>query len=324
MPVKYWSFAGLMLTYWCNASCASCYLCCSPARQEEMPVETALRFWRSLIEAGPHGCRIHISGGEPFGDWPRLIEICRRAKAEGLGRLQKVETNAFWATDADVVRDRLGALDAAGMERLVISTDPYHQQFVPIRRCRLAAQVAEEVLGRHRVQVRWQDWLTEGTDTDSLSDSRRADVFARYALGGRDRLSGRAADRLAPLLSCKPAAEFADKPCREALLRSRHVHVGPAGRLMPGTCAGIVLGTVGPESLSEVWHRLDADHAERPIVGRLAAGGPFELLAQAVRDGFEPREGYADKCHLCWDVRRWMARHRLGGAELGPAWMYDE
>ena len=38
MPVKYWSFAGLMLTYWCNARCASCYLRCGPERGEEMTV----------------------------------------------------------------------------------------------------------------------------------------------------------------------------------------------------------------------------------------------------------------------------------------------
>jgi len=68
MPVKYWSFAGLMLTYWCNASCASCYLCCGPERVEEMSVDFALRLWGELIDACPHGCRIHLSGGEPFGD----------------------------------------------------------------------------------------------------------------------------------------------------------------------------------------------------------------------------------------------------------------
>ena len=324
MPVKYWSFAGLMLTDWCNASCASCYLCCSPGRREEMSVEAALGYWRSLVDASPHGCRIHLSGGEPFGNWPRLIDLCRRAQADGLGRLERVETNAFWATDAGVVRRRLRALDAAGLEKLVISADPYHQQFVPIRNCRLAARIAEDLLGPDRVQVRWRDWLAEGTDTDSLSDSSRAEVFSRYALKGRDRLTGRAAERLAPLLLGKSPGEFADKPCWEALLRSRHVHVDPAGRLMPGTCAGIVLGTVGRASASELWHRLDRDHASRPIVGRLASGGPVELLRWAAEGGFVPRDGYADRCHLCWDVRRWLARRGLGGEELQPAWMVDE
>jgi hypothetical protein len=325
MPVKHWSFAGLMLTYWCNAACASCYLRCGPDRsgQEEMTAEAALGFWRSLAAASPHGCRIHLSGGEPFGDWPRLIEICRHAAAEGLGPLEKVETNCFWATDETLVRDRLAALDAAALGRLVISADPYHQQFVPIERCRLAARLAEEMLGRQRVLVRWRDWLADGFDTADLGEPERADLFRRYACGGRDRLGGRAAEQIAPMLPSSPFASFADSSCRESLLRSRHVHVDPAGRIMPGTCAGIVLATLGQASASDAWQALAADHADRPVVGTLAARGPVGLAEQAARAGFVPAPAYAGKCHLCWDVRRWLASAGLNGRELGPAWMYD-
>jgi hypothetical protein len=289
-----------------------------------MTVETALRLWRELIEASPHGCRIHLSGGEPFGDWPRLIEICRRARDEGLGPLHKVETNAFWATEAAVVRERVHALADAGMQKLVVSADPYHQQFVPIERCRLAARVAEDILGADRVQVRWRDWLAEGEDTDRLSDSARTGLFAQYAAGDRDRRCGRAAEALGGALSCKSPGDLADNSCRQGLLRSRHVHVGPEGRVFPGTCAGIVLGTLGPgHSASDIWRALDADHSERPVVGTLARCGPVGLLDEAVACGFGPRTAYASKCHLCWDIRRWLARQGLHADELGPPWMYE-
>ena len=322
MPVKYWSFAGLILTAWCNATCDSCYLCCSPARRETMSVDQALIYWRSLAEACPHGCRIHLTGGEPFGDWPKLIEICRRAQTEGLGPLDAVETNAFWADDEALVRRRIEALDAAGMRKLTISADPHHQQFVPIRNCRLAARIAEEVLGPDRVQVRWRDWLAEGQDTAALSDSHRAELLRRYASGGRERLTGRAARRLAGMVSCKATDEFADNPCREALLRSRHVHVGPGGEVLPGTCAGIVLGTLADVGASELWRRLDEDHAARPVVGTLARQGPAGLLADAAGRGFAPKGAYAGKCHLCWDTRRWLAEQGLYPEELAPMWMY--
>ncbi|MHC4561463.1 MAG: hypothetical protein ACYS8X_01680, partial [Planctomycetota bacterium] len=75
MPVKYWSSAGLMLTQWCNASCASCYLGCDPHRRDDMGVEEALALWRQLIAASPHGCRVHLTGGEPFGRWESLIAV---------------------------------------------------------------------------------------------------------------------------------------------------------------------------------------------------------------------------------------------------------
>jgi len=324
MPVKSWSFAGLMLTYWCNARCESCYLCCGPRRGDEMDVATGLALWRGLIAASPHGCRVHISGGEPFGDWDRLIELCRRAKQEGLGPLEKIETNAFWAVDEPTVRDRVKALADAGMQKLCISCDPYHQGFVPIDRCRLAARIAQDVLGAGGVQVRWRDWLAEGFDTADLDESRRREVLAAYVARRRERLNGRAADVLAEHLPRRPAEAYASSPCKEALLRSRHVHVDGRGRLMPGTCAGILLGQVAEGDVAAAWQRLSADHAARPIVGVLAEKGPCGLSAPARDLGFTPRPGgYAGKCHLCWDIRRFLVRLGHARSELGPEWLYE-
>lgn len=326
MPVKYWSFAGLMLTDWCDAKCASCYLGCSPAGRREMTVEAALGYWRSLQEASPHGCRIHLSGGEPFGDWPRLIELARRARSEGLGPLEKVETNAGWAVETAAVRDRLRELDAAGLGKLVISCDPFHQQFVPIDRCRLAARLAEEVLGPGRVQVRWRDWLAAGFDTFSLDEASRRELFAEAARSGRDRLNGRAAEVLAPLLDGRPPDAFAGDACRDALLRSKHVHVLPDATLMAGTCAGLRLGDLAGGSAGALWRTLYEDHARRPVLSVLASGGPHALYRRARAAGYPPRTGgYATKCHLCRHVRDWMvaqadpALDPLG--ELGPSWL---
>ena len=323
MPVKYWSFAGLMLTYWCSGRCASCYLCCGPSRRDEMTADEAIGYWKGLVKASPHGCRIHLSGGEPFGDWPRLIDICRRVQAQRIGPPEKIETNAFWATDAETIRDRLAVLDAAGMRKLCISADPYHQQFVPIERCRLLARIAEEMLTRRRVQVRWRDWLSDGFDTGTLAEPDRRKLFAAYAADGRDRMNGRAAELLACVLQSKPAEELADNHCAEALLRSRHVHIDGAGRVMPGVCAGIVLGVVGDLSVAQLWRQLDDDHATRPIVGTLAAVGPVGLLDEAKASGYALKDGYAHKCHLCWSVRRHFVLKGLHGRELGPAWLYQ-
>jgi organic radical activating enzyme len=339
MPVKYWSFAGIMLTCWCSARCACCYLCCSPDRREEMTVDEALEVWRQLGEASPRGCRVHLTGGEPFGNWERLIEVCRQGARMGLGPLEKVETNGFWADDESVIRSRLRELDQAGMEMLGISADPYHQQFVPIERCRTLARVAAEVLGPQRVQVRWRDWLEEGCDTSDLSAPERKDLFARYALRGRERLCGRAAQRVACDLPQKPPEEFADKPCRNSLLRGRHVHVAPGGLVMPGTCAGILLGRIGPDySASKLWQSLTQNLSSRPIVATLAESGPVGLLERAKALGFAPRPGYGGKCHLCWDIRRFLAGRgdveparvqvesgtASVGEELGPAWLYAD
>ena len=331
MPVKYWSFAGLMLTYWCNARCASCYTCSSPSAGEDMSVEMGLAIWEGLISASPHGCRIHISGGEPFGRWETLIELAREAKRAGLKPLEAVETNAYWATDEKVIRERIKALDEAGMFRLKISADPYHQQYIPIERVRLLAKVAEEILGTDRVRIRWEDWAREGFDTGLLSQEERQRLFAAYALKGRDRLTGRAAVELSQLLPLKPPESFADNPCWSALLRSRHVHVDGKGIVCPGVCTGIILGIINSSnSVSRIWQNLwdnfvDDNTEERgdDIISLLVRSGPVALLQQAERLGYARKpDGYASKCHLCWDVRRWLFENGYFSDRLGPASVY--
>ncbi len=312
----------------------------------------ALAVWRWLTEASDEldagelkgrGCRIHISGGEPFGRWRRLIEICRRVHAEGLPPPDKIETNAFWSKDEEIVRRRIGALSEAGMKKLVISADPYHQQYVPIERCRLAAKVAGEMLGADRVQVRWRDWLQDGFDTGAMANPTRMEMFVQYALGGRDRFNGRAAEIIAPQMPQKKTPDqFTDSNCRQALLRSRHVHVGPGGWVTPGTCAGIVLGKLPLDAhlqnpgaqvneVSELWNTLWREHSgphasggrmSRPILDTLAEKGPAQLAELARGEGFRPGDSYASKCHLCWDVRKWLYRHGRHRVELGPEEIY--
>jgi hypothetical protein len=288
-----------------------------------MSVENALTWWEQLLQASPHGCRVHLTGGEPFGDWPRLAEICRRAASQGLGPLEKVETNGFWAVRDALIRERLKVLDEAGMEKLSISADPYHQQFVPIEHVRRLTVLAEEVLGPARVQVRWRDWLRDGFDTGRLEPARRQEVFKGYAPGGRDRWSGRGAGLGLPATKLKCASEFVDKACREALLRGKHVHVDPEGRVMPGTCGGIVLGRLGWQSVAQIWRALEADHASRPVVGSLVGAGPVGLArAFGCTDLCVGR--FPGKCALCWEVRRRLSRRCPAQRELGPGWMYEE
>ena len=324
MPVKYWSSAGLMITDWCNASCAACYLNCHPGRPGQMSVEEGVRLWRELIEAGPLGCRVHVTGGEPFGRWPQLIAIVRQARREGLGPLEKVETNGYWACDEATIRDRLAALDDAGMKTLGIAADPYHQQFVPIETVRRLARLAGEQLGADRVDVRWRDWLAEGCDTDALDSQARVAMFEQYVLHGRDRMNGRAAQRLAPLVAGQKPNAFAGHPCRNALLRSKHVHLAPGGWIVPGTCAGLVLGCADEGmSVGDCWRQLDADHARRPIVGVLAEHGPVGLLEMARAAGFRDAPTYASKCHLCWSVRAHLFACGLHTDEIAPPGSYD-
>ncbi|MCD4699909.1 MAG: hypothetical protein K8R91_04980, partial [Phycisphaerae bacterium] len=259
---------------------------------------------------------------------------------------------AFWACDEKIIRERLAALDDAGMGRLTISADPYHQQFVPIERVRLLARVGEDALGHGRIRIRWRDWAENGFDTDSLSHQQRRRVFKDYVRSGRDRLAGRAAAELAEFLPMKPASAFADNPCRDRLLRSRHVHIDGGGIVCPGTCAGIILGRVtDADSVGRLWQNLRHDFADMnnggtgvpysglqqparngagsshvspaDVLKLLARSGPVALMAAAGPLGYVERaEGYAGRCHLCWSVRHWLFENGHLRDSLGPAGVY--
>ncbi|MBN2447483.1 MAG: hypothetical protein JXO22_12195 [Phycisphaerae bacterium] len=323
-----WEFAGLFTTYWCNARCAICYVCSGPGCGGEMRVAMAVRLWQELDElAASQGnrMRIHLAGGEPFGDWPRLAAIVRAAHDAGLAPTEKVETNAFWAVNDGLVRSRLELLDAFGMERLVVSTDVYHQEFVPFERVRRCVEIAREVLGPERVRVRWWDFYNEPVDVARLSPNLRRAAQAAALDRHKDRLTGRAASRLSDLLLCRPAEELAGLSCEREVLGSKHVHIDGYGNIFPGVCAGIILGNAATRDVAQVWHDLAALWQEHPVVSAVVAGGSHALMRAATPHGYQPRtEGYAGKCHLCHDVRRFLAARGIWPEHIGPRECYGD
>ncbi|MGD8450630.1 MAG: radical SAM protein [Phycisphaerae bacterium] len=321
-----WEYAGLLLTYWCNARCAFCYVHSGPDRGGQMPVETACKLWRELDTlAARHGrqMRIHLAGGEPFRDWPHLAAIVRTARDAGLSPLEKIETNAFWATSDGLVRARLELLDALGMELLVVSTDVYHQAFIPFDRVQRCVEIARQILGRGRVRVRWWDFYNSPVNLRGATPATREIAYRAALARHHDRLTGRAAQELVAFLPLHPPEHFRGDDCRRPLLGSKHVHIDPFGHIFPGVCNGIILGTAGPRTVGEIWDDLATGWPAIPVVSALVAGGSFELMQRAIPLGYRPApEGYADKCHLCTHVRQFLVEHGHWPQHVGPAECY--
>ena len=321
-----WEFAGLMVTYWCNARCAFCYVYSGPDRGGELSRADAVGLWRGLDRhAAAHGkiMRIHLAGGEPFGDWVQLISIIRAARDAGLTRLEKVETNAAWATADGLTRARLEQLDALGMEKLIISADVYHQEFVPFDRVERCVAIARQALGPSRVRVRWWEFLESPRIARRASDAEKRQQFEAALLRHRDRMTGRAADQLAPLLPRTPVEQLAELNCAREMLDCRHVHVDPYGNVFPGVCAGIILGNAREHGIEAVWDALNNSWPARPVVGALARGGSFALMQAARAHGYVPLDGgYVNKCHLCSHVRQFLFDHGIWPDEIGPGEVY--
>ena len=287
-----------------------------------MPVEMAIGAWQSLKNLAGDAASVHITGGEPFLNWEHLEAIMRAGKHAKLGPVEQVETNASWAVDGKIIRERLRILDELGMAKLKISCDPFHQEYVPIERVRLLAAVAEEILGKKRVLVRWQKYLDNPIETATLDPAERDDRHKQCLREYPCRFTGRAAETVAELTADKTIENLAAKNCCKSFLGAKGVHIDPLGNVFSGVCSGIILGNVVAEPLEQIWRQIDWRNNE--FIDILFASGPVGMLEKAVNLGYEKRRYYASGCHLCASIRAFFFEKSLCTAVIGPTYCYSD
>ncbi len=320
--LKLWRWAGLMLTYQCPAACEFCYYRCSPEKKGVMPLDTAIRAWQGIHELGGEGASIHITGGEPFLYLDEMMEILAQGKRRGLGPVDQIETNAYWADEGADIHGILRKLDSLGMRVLKISCDPFHQEFIGIEKVRRLAAVARETLGEGRVLVRWEKYAADPVTVTGLNWSGRLERYKASLAEYPCRFTGRAADRLAEAAADRTPEEISLLSCSGAFLRAKGVHIDPFGNVFSGMCSGIVVGNVNDRPLADIW--LQFDPPSDDVVGWLFSGGPAEMAKAAVAHGFGIRQKYATGCHLCSDLRKFFFDKGLFAAIIGPVQCYSE
>lgn len=318
---KLWRSVGLLLTYKCNAACQFCYYNCCPEKGGLMPVDMAVSAWQSLKILAGDSVKIHVTGGEPFLYWDRLEEILKEAIKQNLGKVDLIETNGFWAANEKIIRQRLKRLVELGMHRLKISTDPFHQEYVDIEPIRRLAEIATDILGTERVLVRWQKYLDDSAKMKSLSSAQREQKYISAVNDYPCRFTGRAAGRLAELVASKPIDAIASMNCKSDLLGAKGVHIDPFGNVFSGTCSGIIVGNVGQACLEDIWKEFHPSQNE--FVNILFNLGPFGLLERSEGLGYKKAEFYADKCHLCTNIRQFFFDNGLEKSIIGPAECYS-
>lgn len=315
------SAAGLLLTTWCNARCAHCYVLSHPGRRRWMDEDEAGGHLASLASLGVPASGVHLGGGEPFGNYPRLLSIVRTARDVGLAGIGYVETNGYWATSDAITATRLTELREAGMQQISISADVFHQSWIDPACVRRLHRVADDVLGPNSVRARRWRFLQSPADLRQADEATRRDLYRKALRTHGERMTGRAARVLASLVPRQPASAFARTTCRDPLVAGGHVHIDPKGHVFPGTCAGLLLGRATKALPLEKMLL----QPPGPVRRTLIAGGPVALMRLAEVEGYTERDGgYADKCHLCTDIRTFLVtRHRYAG-EVGPREMIGE
>ena len=319
---KLWRSAGLLLTYKCNCACEFCYYNCSPEKSGLMPVDMAIEAWRSLKVLAGDNAKVHITGGEAFLYWDHLQEILEAAQKRNLGKVDLIETNGFWATSDNIIRQRLQRLDELEMHRFKISTDPFHQEYVDIEPVRRLAEIALEMLGPQRVLVRWEKYLDNPVQIKESPPAIRERQYIEAIKDYPCRFTGRAAGKLAELFASKSIESIATMNCKSDFLGAKGVHIDPFGNVFSGTCSGIIFGNINKNRLEDIWKNFHPE--QNKIIHTLFSSGPVGLLEKAQKSGYKKKEFYADKCHLCTSIRQFLFEKGIEKSTIGPADCYAD
>lgn len=118
----------LVYTLKCNASCSICCFNCHPNQSGKMSWEAALDYIRQASEI-PAFDEVSITGGEALLYAKEVEGLIEAATLYGLK--VRLTSNGFWASSIDQALDRLRILKEKGLTALSISTDEFHESFIP-------------------------------------------------------------------------------------------------------------------------------------------------------------------------------------------------
>jgi hypothetical protein len=170
------------------------------------------------------------------------------------------------------------------------------------------------------VLVRWQKYLDDPLEMKSLSPAEREQKYISAMKDYPCRFTGRAAGRLAELAALKPVEVLDSVSCKSDLLSAKSVHIDPFGNVFSGTCSGIIFGNVNRTKLEDIWKQFHPD--VNKFINTLFNFGPFGLLDESGRLGYQKAKVYASKCHLCTSIRQYFLNSGLEKSIIGPAECY--
>ncbi len=312
---------GLLVSYSCNAKCKHCYLNCGGKKSGKMDIADAKRHLQSFKEEGIPKEEVHITGGEPFIDLDYLVSILDVAQEAGYSGFGFVETNAFWATNQEKCKRILETIKKRGVEKLCISSDIFHQEFIPLSNVKRLVENCYEVIGPNSIMLRWQGGLDLKKHIGEMTETEIKEYILNPNREFRTRIVGRGTKTLADFLPRQKAENFKDSPCFEKMVGSGHYHFDLHNDLIPGIGC-IILGNASNRTLRELLNNVSEEN--NPMFEMLSKEGPAgRFLAQANTKGYrELEKGYCDKCHLCFDIKKHIVSLGNSTKEIGPKEAY--
>lgn len=315
-------YSGIIMNYVCTAECRHCMFASSPSCPKNyISHDMADHLASVLKKAGTSS--VHIGGGEPFMNFSALCSLIEALNRHGVG-VDYIETNAFWAKDEEVIRNRLSVLRSLGVTTIMVSVDPFHIEFVPLERpirlCRIMNEmdfdyfIWKDTYLRRFLRLRMDPTKTYTKEElqKILGKDYITDTASEYGIG----MNGRALTIAGKIYPNRPAETWiTSAPC-SSLLDVCHCHLDLYGNIVPSGCPGIAA-----EAEDYLNERIPPE--KYPVMARLLRGGTAALYEYAKEKGFlSSPEGYPTKCTFCYAMRDYLRRNAPSD-DLAPDEFYD-
>jgi len=301
----------LILTYRCTNQCRHCCYGAAPNRNTLMKIEEVRNYLKELskIQLPEWVC---IFGGETLLYPELLFNVISEVKKFEVPRVSVI-TNGFWGKDEQLARKYVKNLKNAGLNLLILSVDAFHQEFIPLEIVKTVLRVAEDVkMENIEVDAKVLDNFEEQNVYNERTKALLKEIQEEFNVKidvKSVHLYGRAAYDLARHLPSKgiPEDKCSSLHYYGTLKEPTGIEIEPNGWVW--ICTGIAIGNAKTDALSRILQ--EYDYSKNPIIKIVVDEGPAELLKIAVEKGYEPLKGYADKCHLCFETRKFLRPYYL-------------
>jgi organic radical activating enzyme len=315
---------GVITNYFCTSSCSHCLYFCSPKWKKDYIEKRMLE--EVIAKIRKLGCSsIHIGGGEPFLNLSGLKMVVETCKSANI-RIEYVETNSSWYKDMESACKILSSLKKRGLSALLVSMSPFHNEHIPF------FKVKGVIDACNAVGIKTFPWISDFySEVDAFEDRKThtlAEYENRYGPGYLMKLpsrywihpGGRALKTYSRISGLTPYEEILSsnqRGCRE-LMDVSHFHFDLYGNYIPGLCSGLALHYTGLGNA--------APPEKYPFLYILFQGGVVRLLEFISNEyGFRPEKGYISKCHLCFEIRRYLVMEKgVKAKEFQPHGFYEE
>ena len=317
--------AGLLFTYRCSIACQHCLFGCSTDKPDV--AMTPAQCADALAMLHETNRAVHVAGGEAMMYWERLAKGLALAHEEG-NAPHFIETNCSFATNGQIVRERLEFLASHGVLGLLASADPFHQEWVPPERFILVRRLAREIFGEANF------WGPTQSDEEIM----HLQSFARDLNRLREYVNRREIVMVGSAFRELPRYREHFDPRDERVPRMGHrgprknkscldefraetiweFHIDPYGNIQ--TNCGMILGRVGETTPACVLARGPENANE--FTRTVCESGPIGLAELATKEyGFVWPESISQDCELCFLARRHL--RQFHPQVFGPAEIYD-